>query len=322
MTRNNRLARCRPLLGTYVEITLQGDFTNAQLIELSQRGFAAIEQIQQLMSFHSSESELTRINRYAHLEPQPISALTSELLQQALQLSELSQGLFDVTIGSTLVQHRVLPNHGFYEPNHDFYPHNHDFYQHNHRLTMNEYANWQAIQLQPDVIFFSQPLQIDLGGIAKGFAVDKAFDAIQHAADKLISETDKLTGETDNLTSEANSLKADINICINAGGDLRMSHWQQQTLGIRHPKQPQQLFPITLKNTALATSAGYFLADSHLTEKAGIYSPKTHTPVRDNRSYSVFANSCMLADALTKVIALMKNPAPLLTALNAEALII
>jgi FAD:protein FMN transferase len=297
MTGNNHLARCRPLLGTYVEITLQGDFTHAQLIELSQRGFAAIEQVQQLMSFHASESELTRINRYAHLEPRPISALTFELLQQALQLSELSQGLFDVTVGSALVQHRALPNHDFCPPD-------------NH-LTMNEYANWQAIQLQPETIFFSQPLQIDLGGIAKGFAVDKAFDAIQHAADKLTSEANNL-----------NSSKADINICINAGGDLRMSHWQQQTVGIRHPQHPQQLLPITLKNTALATSAGYFLADSHLTENAGIYSPKTHTPVRDNRSYSVFANTCMLADALTKVIALMENPAPLLTALNAEALII
>jgi len=294
MTGKNRLARCRPLLGTYVDITLQGDFTNAQLIKLSQLGFAAIEHIQHLMSFHSSKSELTHINRYAHLESQPVSALTFEVLQQALQLSELSQGLFDVTVGSALVQHRALPNHGFYERKHSF--------------GMNEYANWQAIQLQSNAIFFSQPLQIDLGGIAKGFAVDKAFDAIQHAADK--------------LTSEANSSKADINICINAGGDLRMSHWQQKTVGIRHPKQPQQLLPITLRNTALATSAGYFLADSHSTESAGIYSPKTHTPVRDNRSYSVFADSCMLADALTKVIALMENPDPLLTALNAEALII
>lgn len=290
----NHLRRCRPLLGTYVEITLQGDFSDTQLIELSQSGFAAIEQTQQLMSFHSSESELTRINRYAHTEPQAISALTFELLQQALQLSELSQGLFDISIGSAMVQHGALPNHGFCPSNHHF--------------DRNEYANWQAIQLQPNAIFFSQPLQIDLGGIAKGFAVDKAFDAIQHAANQ--------------LKSEANSAKPDINICINAGGDLRMSHWQQQTVGIRHPKQPQQLVHITLKNTALATSASYFLAASHATENAGIYSPQTQTPVRDHCSYSVFANSCMLADALTKVIALMENPAPLLTALNAEAFII
>lgn len=280
----NHLRRCRPLLGTYVEITLQGDFSDAQLIELSQSGFAAIEQIQQLMSFHASDSELTRINRYAHAEPQAISVLTFELLQQALQLSELSQGLFDISVGSVLVQHGALPNHQF---------------------RFSDDCNWQAIQLQPNAIFFSQPLQIDLGGIAKGFAVDKALDSIRQAAIQL-----------------NNSSTTDINICINAGGDLRMTHWQQQTVGIRHPKQPQQLVPIALKNTALATSARYFLADSQLTENAGIYSPITQAPVRDNRSYSVFANSCMLADALTKVIALMENPAPLLTALNAEALII
>lgn len=280
----NHLARCRPLLGTYVAITLLGEFTNEQLIELSQLGFAAIEHIQQLMSFHASESELTHINRYAHIEPQPISALTYQLLRQALQLSELSQGLFDVSIGSAMVRHGALPNHKFH---------------------FSEGCNWQAIQLQPNAIFFNQPLQIDLGGIAKGFAVDKAFEAIQQAAIQF-----------------NNSSTTDINICINAGGDLRMTHWQQQTVGIRHPKQPQQLIPITFKNTALATSASYFLADSPLTENTGIYSPKTQAPVYDKRSYSVFANSCMLADALTKVIALMENPAPLLAALNAEALII
>lgn len=298
----NHLGRCRPLLGTYVAIILSGDFTNEQLIKLSQIGFAAIEQIQQLMSFHSSESELTRINRYAHIEPQPISALTFELLQQAFQLSELSQGLFDVSIGSALVQHRALPNHGFTS--------------HNGGFSRGERPNWQAIQLQPDAIFFSKPLQIDLGGIAKGFAVDKAFEAMQCAAATL------LNNNVNSSNSGANSSKPDINICINAGGDLRMTHWQHQTVGIRHPRQPQQLVPITLKNTALATSARYFLADSHLTENAGIYSPKTQAPAQDNRSYSVFASNCMLADALTKVITLMENHAPLLAALDAEALIL
>jgi FAD:protein FMN transferase len=277
----NRLARCRPLLGTYVEITLEGDLNDAQLIEISQLGFAAIEHIQELMSFHSNTSELTRINRHAHLEPQAISVLTFELLQHALQLSELSQGVFDVTIGSTMVKLRALPDHGFC-----FHPS----------------ATWQAVQLQPGCVFFSQPLQMDLGGIAKGFAVDKAVAAMAQAGGP------------------------SLNIVVNAGGDMRMTHWQGQTVGIRHPQYPQQIVPVALKNTALATSASYFLTapspTDSLSAHRGIYSPKTQTPIHTKHSYSVFANSGLLADALTKVVALMENPAPLLKALQAEALIL
>jgi FAD:protein FMN transferase len=116
--------------------------------------------------------------------------------------------------------------------------------------------------------------------------------------------------------------QTDLNICINAGGDLRMSHWHSQTIGIRDPKQPQKLIPITLKNTALATSACYFLTKNFIKENMGIFSPKTQTPIHDKHSYSVFADSCMLADALTKVVALMENSDWLLTQLNAENLIL
>ncbi|HEY6530608.1 MAG TPA: FAD:protein FMN transferase [Cellvibrionaceae bacterium] len=278
---SNRLSRCRPLLGTYVEISLQGELADSQLIELSTQGFAAIEQIQNLMSFHSPASELTRINRYAHIEPQPINKLTYELLSQALLISAQSQGVFDITLGAALVKREMLPDHGFCQ---------------------SDKPNWQAIQLQPEAVFFTQPLQLDLGGIAKGFAVDKAFEAIVQAAGKL----------------------NDLQITINAGGDMRMSHWQGQTVGIRNPERPERIIPVPLKNSALATSADYFLTqefltDNALTARAGIYSPHSQTPLLTKRSFSVFANCCTLADALTKVLALMENPAPLFAALQAEA---
>jgi FAD:protein FMN transferase len=278
----NRLSRCRPLLGTYVEISLQGELTDAQLIELSSLGFAAITHIQDLMSFHSAASELTRINRLAHIEPQPINKHTYQLLENALQIIAQSKGVFDVTVGAALVKQQLLPNHGF---------------------CLSDKPNWQAIQLQPEAVFFTQPLQLDLGGIAKGFAVDKAFETIVQAA-----------GEC------ANNLQ----ITINAGGDMRMSHWQNQTVGIRDSEHPERIIPVPLKNSSLATSANYFLTPEFLTEnaltaRAGIYSPHSQTPLLSKRSFSVFANCCTLADALTKVLALMENPAPLFAALQAEA---
>jgi FAD:protein FMN transferase len=267
-------------------MTLLGNFSEVQLLELSQIGFSTIEKIHHLMSFHNRESELTRINLHAHTQPQSISALTFELLQHVLTLSELTHGLFDVSIGSALVKLQALPNHGF---------------------CVDAQANWQDIHLHNNGVFFSKPLQIDLGGIAKGFAVDKAVEAIQQAAK--------------NINAPSHNAPSDINISINAGGDLRMTHWHNQTIGIRDPQQPQTLIPVTLKNTALATSACYFLTKSFLKKNMGIFSPKTQTPIHDKHSYSVFADSCMLADALTKVIALMENPDTLLAQLKAEKFI-
>ena len=71
------IRRCRPLLGTLVEIT--GD-----RIEHLEAGFAAIERVHGLMSAHLPDSELSRLNRDGARAPVPLSAWTAAVLARAL----------------------------------------------------------------------------------------------------------------------------------------------------------------------------------------------------------------------------------------------
>ena len=107
------LARCQPSLGTYVEISVSGDVSEDELISASNAAFLKINLIQSLMSFHDDESELTRVNQYAAREPVPISLETKFVLEQALWLSQKTDGLFDITVAPKLVASNALPNHDF-----------------------------------------------------------------------------------------------------------------------------------------------------------------------------------------------------------------
>ena len=81
--------RCRPLLGTFVEVTA----ATAAAIDAA---FAAVAHIHALMSAHEPDSDLSRINRFAHLGPVEISDETREVLERALHWWRLSGGSFDI----------------------------------------------------------------------------------------------------------------------------------------------------------------------------------------------------------------------------------
>ena len=147
------LVRCQPHLGTYVEISVSGDVSEDELISASNSAFLKIKLVQSLMSFHDEESELTRINRYASREPVPISSETKFVLEQALRLSEKTDGLFDITVAPKLVASNALPDHNF---------------------ELSPTGTWRDIIIEDNEVRFTRPVLLDLGGIAKGYAVDQA----------------------------------------------------------------------------------------------------------------------------------------------------
>jgi thiamine biosynthesis lipoprotein len=136
------------------------------------------------------------------------------------------------------------------------------------------------IQLLPEnrVRFADPSVKIDLGGIAKGFAVDRAVAALlgQGIAEGL----------------------------VNAGGDLRVFGPRRHAVDIRDPRQPDRpLCRVALRDAALASSAGRFdpVHSSHALF-SGIIDPLTAMPVRAISGATVCAPGCMVADALTKVV--------------------
>lgn len=272
--RINTLQRCKPLLGTFVDITVSGKASDIELIKASDKAFSEIERIQQLMSFHDEKSELGHINRHLSQHPdQPfkVSDDMINVLSLAIELHKTSAQYFDICIAPQLIASKLLPDHVEKEST--------------------DWGNGSDLNLHGNMIWGTKPLCIDLGGIAKGYAVDCAIKEIPFG----------------------------LTYTINAGGDLFESDWQNKDIAIKYAKRNQALKSIKMKNHALATSGNYYLNG-----QSDIINPQSQKPHHFKGCVSVFADSVMLADALTKVVMLAPKSTTkfLLKTFDAQAVLV
>ena len=271
------IRRCRPLLGTFVEVQAFG--TNAAELEAAvEAAFLAIAHVQRLMSFHNPESDVSRMNRDACYKRVRVHSWTWRVLKSAREFSRNTDGIFDVTIAEQLVKWSYLPRCSAQVGR----------------------GSWRDIIFEASGhVRFRRPLLIDFGGIAKGFAVDRAVEVL-----------------------ERKRVMAGI---VNAGGDLRVFGSASQLVHLRHPRQPHRAAgAVRLRERAMATSGIYFAR----TKKRGrclspILDARTGRGACDLISVTVGAANCMTADALTKVVfALREQAAPLLAQYTADALLL
>src|SRR6187399_2421159 len=111
MKSRSSIKRCRPLLGTFVEISIHDDRPEHALHDLAEIAFGRIARVQSLMSFHDPASELSRLNACGHLHPLPVNEWTREVISEAVRIGRASEGVFDIAVASTLVQWGFLPRH-------------------------------------------------------------------------------------------------------------------------------------------------------------------------------------------------------------------
>lgn len=275
------LRRIRPWLGTYVHIDVAAPDPRiaARSIEAA---FEAIAAVHQAMSFHSPDSEVSHLNREAHLHPVMVGSHTRTVLLAARRFAQLSGGVFDPTIAPVLVQHGLLPCPM--------------------AADTDGTASWEDIEIDDDGnVRFQRPLWIDLGGIAKGYAVDQAIDVLDRAG-----------------VQEA---------CVNAGGDLRhFSHrGLRHPLAVRHPGDASRSIPLGhIANRAVASSGEFLLGrPGNQTAASPIVHPRHGVAQSRPHSVTVIADSCCEADALTKIVSLLgRDASPLLAELGASAAII
>ncbi|MBX9630857.1 MAG: FAD:protein FMN transferase [Burkholderiales bacterium] len=249
--------RARPLLGTLVEVAVCGGPDPGPAIEAA---FAAVASVHSLMSYHDPASDIARLNRQAYRRPVSVHPATFEVLQAALDWSRRTDGAFDVSIAPQLERQGLLPRF----------------------RSGIATGTWRDIECLPGRrVRFHRPLRIDLGGIAKGYAVDRACTALER-----------------NGVSSA---------MVNAGGDLRVVGSTAWPIAVRHPTQPGHRLPLCeLADGAIATSAAYYLP--------GGFGHRRTRALVDGRSrmlrewcgsVSVSAATCAKADALTKVVGLI-----------------
>lgn len=249
----------RPALGTFVEIQLAGPYSEERLLRKIESAFLRVARVETLMSFHSESSDLSRLNRAPIGKWIQIHTWTAQVLRRSLALQRDSGGVFDVAIADSLVAQGKLPG----RPRSAQTP---------------EQSGCASFEVRGSQARRTLDRKIDLGGIAKGFAVDQAVAALSR----------KFIGGSG---------------LVNAGGDLRKFGSGSARVHIRVETRGLPLLrsrAVTLRAAALATSSGR--PDKVLSGTGKIF--------RGTQTVTLRAQDCMTADALTKV-ALMASPSVL-----------
>jgi thiamine biosynthesis lipoprotein len=277
--------RAQPWLGTFVEIAASGGRDLQDDLEAAvDAAFDTVAQVHRLMSFHDAESDVGRINREGHAGPVVIHPWTYQVLETALELNRRSSGCFDVAVAPLLQQRGLLPRDAEMPGAHQSVA-----------------IAGEAIELLGDnrLRCRNASVKIDLGGIAKGFAVDRAIEVLRG--------------------------RGVVQGVVNAGGDLAVFGPEPEAVHIRNPKTAHEILcAVEIANTALASSGRVFdpLRSSETGETA-VFDPNTRNPVHAVAGATVRAPSCMIADALTKVVMIASEKAgPLLQDYGASALLI
>lgn len=210
-------------MGTVVEITLlakdQGKAENAAL-----QAFQEIRRIEQLMSPWIEREDVFRINRYSGRQWVSISPETLHVIKKSLEISERSEGEFDITVGPLVELWRKARAKG-HPPSEEELKRSLDL------------VGFRNILISPEgkVFLKKEGMSIDLGGIAKGYAVDSAFEILKNLGFK--------------------------NLIVNSGGDLRVGGKKFDhpwVIGIQDPRRPDKIMAkIFLTKGAMATSGDY-----------------------------------------------------------------
>jgi thiamine biosynthesis lipoprotein len=275
--------RARPLLGTFVEIASAGA-AHGETACAIEAAFDAVANVHRLMSFHDPDSDVSRLNREASVRDVAVHPWTYRVLETAIALQRESNGTFDIAVAPVLQKLGRLPRHAGET-----------------ELAAVATRNFEAIELQHDcrVRFRDRSVRIDLGGIAKGFAVDRAVDVL------------RARGQWHGV--------------VNAGGDLAAFGPRQQAIHIRDPREPRRsLCQVAITDTALASSGRSFdpFEAAHVSG-APVIDPMTQAPTTDIVGATVRAPSCMIADALTKIVMISGEGAgELLAQYQAGALVV
>lgn len=254
---SNEIRRARPLLGTFVEIRADGG-DPVRLNAAIDRAFAAVEKVHWLMSYHDPLSDVSRVNRLAARRSVQVHPWTWKVLRRSLEFAAKSDGAFDPTVAPLLVEWGIRSGSS--------------------QKQGHERTDYRCIELLKEnrVRFHHAAAQIDLGGIAKGFAVDQAIRVLK--ASKIESAL------------------------VNAGGDLR-GYGAIQTIAIRHPRGEGWMDSLELNDEAMATSGGYFTRKKWQGRMVNhLVDPAKGDACRLWRSVTVRAGTCLEADALTKVV--------------------
>jgi thiamine biosynthesis lipoprotein len=263
-----RLAR--RCMATTFEVVLP--FGTPDAVEIGRAAFDHLDRLEAQLTVYRDTSEVCQVNRLAAYHSVSVDEKLFELLRLAKSLFELTAGAFDVTAGA------LIKAWGFYR---------------RPRAVPDEVARLQALDrvgMQHVVLddenrsvrFLRRGLELNLGSIGKGFALDCV--AAGMTTDDRVSAF-MLQGGSSSVIAKGTP-----------GADRR--GWP---IDLRHPWNPgERLAGVWLRDKALGTSAATFQYIEHEGRKLGhLLDPRTGWPASGVASASVIAASAAEADALS-----------------------
>ncbi len=249
------------LMGTVVEVTCKDSFIIDEV-------FSEIKRLDDLLSKFNPQSDIYTLNKQRRMV---VSSETLEVVKRSIEFNQITDGAFDIAIGQSIdvwkkaIESKSLPSDKAVKS----------------ALAKSGIDKIRINEVKNEIVLLGG-ITLDLGGIAKGFVVDKAVELVNRKG---------------------------VDSCmINAGGNiycLGKHNNRSWRVGILDPRNDERILKkINLEDIAVATSGDYqqfFEIDG--SRYSHIIDPRTGHPVENKViSVTVLADSAATADALSTAI--------------------
>jgi thiamine biosynthesis lipoprotein len=233
-----------------------------------------IKRVETLMTTWRPDSELSRVNAAAGKEAVKVSQETFDVVKEAIHTSDISEGTFDITFESL---------HGLWKFDQDLDPHPPSDADIAKLLPLVGYKKIKLDPTGPTLMIQTPGTKMSLGGIAKGYGVDRAVAILDKAG----------------LRS----------FYVQAGGDLfargQKPDGKAWSAGVRDPRGPDGSYfaLLPLADHAFSTAGDYersYVVDGKRYHH--IIDPRTGKPATASRSVTIWAKSALLADAIDDAV--------------------
>ena len=235
----------------------------------------AIERVDSLMSTYREDSDISRLNRHPAGHPLQVSEETLEVLEAAQRVGELTGGAFNVTVGALVDAWGFGPAPPAGPPDPQAV------------LELQRATGWDKLELdrrQRVLRKLDAGLQVDLSGIAKGFAVDQVAETLEDGGHR--------------------------SYLVDIGGEVRVgaerAPGRPWRIGVERPEATGRLVHriLSVSDTAMATSGNYRnFRESQGRRYGHVLDPRTGNPSEtDVASATVLDSSAMRADAVATAL--------------------
>ena len=259
----------RSMMDTFVTITVYSDEETAD--EAINAAFARMEEIERKASIFDEQSEASQLNRDGYLDASSDDLL--ELLTASLNYSQMTNGCFDITVQPLL----DLWAGGLWQESEEV-----------QQSRINEtlgLVGWDKVGIEDNRIYLkTEGIEITLGGIAKGYAVDEALEVLEDMGIK--------------------------HALVNAGGDMSTidskPNGEPWSIALVNPDNTtQSLATFNLRGKSVATSGNYERYFDPEKKAHHIINPKTGYSATECISVTIIAENGTQADALATSVFVM-----------------